>query len=216
MIPTTGLTTGSALPLWNRYGIIVGEVDHIWGNGITYACWNVSWYDGSTPSYSYFEKESGVLLFFSTPNYDVHTVASNLIPQPPELAVMYPNGGETLNSTITITWAVFDPNDDALTYDVDFWDGSSWNSLAIGLTTPSYLWDTTSVPNGADYRIRVTAYDGTFVTVDESNSVFTIDNPLLAPPLPWLWIIVVIVIVVIVFALLVYLFVLRPRSASTK
>lgn len=215
MIPNTGLTIGSALPLWNRYGIIVGEVDYIWGNGITYECWNVSWFDGGTPSYSYFEKESGVLLFFSNPSYDVYTVASNLIPQPPELAVMYPNGGETLNSTVTITWAVFDPNNDALTFDLDFWNGSSWNSLATGLTT-SYLWDTTSVPNGADYRIRVTAYDGRFVTVDESNGIFTIDNPLLVPPLPWLWIGVVIVIIVIVVVLLVYLFVLRPRSANAK
>ena len=213
MIPTTGLTIGSTLPLWYNYGIIVDEVTHMWINGITYDCWNITWLDGAIPTYSYFEKSSGVLLFFSNIFYDVHTAASNLIPQPPGVTVTYPNGGETLNTTITITWDAFDPNSDALTFDLDYWDGGAWVSLATGLTTPSYLWDTTTVPNGVDYRVRVTVYDGTWTAVDESDAVFAIEN-LILPPLPWWWWIAVLaVVIIIVIVVLVYLF-MKRRGAN--
>ncbi|MFX0077937.1 MAG: Loki-CTERM sorting domain-containing protein [Candidatus Hermodarchaeota archaeon] len=184
MIPNTGLTIGSVIPLWSQHGIIVGDVGHVWINGITYDCWNVSWWDGMTPSYSYFEKSSGVLLFFSNPSYDVHTTATNLVVQPPTVTVTYPNGGEILNGTKTITWDAFDINDDALTFDIHYWDGSTWIALAMGHTTTSLAWDTTTVPNGADYRIRVTVHDGLFTEVDESNAIFTIDNPVILPPPP--------------------------------
>jgi hypothetical protein len=137
-----------------------------------------------TPTYSYFEKSSGVLLFFSNPNYDVHTVATNLVAQPPTVTVTYPNGGEILNGTKTITWDAFDINDDTLTFDIHYWDGSTWTSLATGHATTSLSWDTTTVANGADYRIRVTVHDGIFTEVDESNAVFTIDNPVITPPPP--------------------------------
>lgn len=184
MIPNNGLTIGSMIPVWSSFGIIVGEVTHTWVNGISYDCWNVSWLDGMTPTYGYFEKASGVLLFFSNPSYDVHTAATNLVAQPPTVTVTYPNGGETLNGSIIITWDAFDINGDTLTFDIDYWDGSTWTALASGHTTTSLSWDTTTVPNGNNYRIRVTVNDGTFTEVDESDAVFTIDNPIILPPPP--------------------------------
>ncbi|MFW9831415.1 MAG: hypothetical protein ACFFD8_06540 [Candidatus Thorarchaeota archaeon] len=180
MIPNSGLTIGSMIPVWSSFGIIVGEVAHVWVNGISYDCWNVSW--GFFTSFSLFDKASGVILFTSNPVYDLHTTATNLVVQPPTVTVTYPNGGETLNASIIITWDAFDINGDTLTFDIDYWDGSTWTALSIGHTTTSFSWDTTTVPNGNNYRISVTVYDGTFTEVDESDAVFTIDNPIILPP----------------------------------
>jgi hypothetical protein len=215
MIPDAGLTIGSIIPMWNGYGIVLGEVDYLWINGITYECWNVSWMDGIYLTHSYFEKSSGVLLYSTNLDYDVTTVATNLVPQPPIVIVTYPNGGETVNHTITITWNAIDPNDDTMTFDVDFWDGSMWTSLVSGLTTTSYLWDTTTVPNGANYRVRLTAHDGIFTTEDESNAVFTIDNPPLLPiPLPWWWWIAALVVVIIIVVIIVIYLLMKRRGVS--
>jgi hypothetical protein len=214
MIPTAGLALGSAFPMWAHYGIIVGEVSHLWVNGISYDCWNVSWYDAMIPSFSLFEKSSGIMLLFSNPTIDVQTVASNLIPQPPQVIVTYPNGGETLNTTVTITWDAFDPNDDPLHFDLQYWNGSHWLPLVSGLTTLSYLWDTTTLPNGVDYRIRVIADDGMWIVSDESNAAFAIENLFLPPiELPWWWWIAVLAVVIIVVIIIIYL-VMKRRSTS--
>ncbi|MFW9934067.1 MAG: hypothetical protein ACFFDU_00875 [Candidatus Thorarchaeota archaeon] len=215
MIPDSGLTIGSAIPLWGDYGIIVGEVMHTWVNGYSYDCWNVTWLDGAMPTYSYFEKETGVLLYSINPGYELTTVATNLIRQPPTVKVISPDGGETLNSTITVTWAASDPNDDTLTFDVDIWDGSNWNTLATGLTSTSYLLDTLAWPNGSNYRIRITAYDGIFSIADESDGVFTIDNPPIYPILPpgW-WIAIVAGVIIIVVIIVLYLLMKRRRTTK--
>ncbi len=138
------------------------------------------------------------------------------VPQPPSVTVTYPNGGETLSATITITWDAFDPNDDTLTFDLDYWNGTSWVSLAIGYSTTSYLWDTTTVPNGADYRVRVTVDDGTWTTTDESDAVFAIQNIISLPPLPWWWWIVGLAVIIIIVIILICLLMRRRGASSGK
>ncbi|MFX0061769.1 MAG: hypothetical protein ACFFC7_06240, partial [Candidatus Hermodarchaeota archaeon] len=177
MIPSVGLTVGSVFPMWSYWGYINGELDHVWVNGLTYECWNVSWWDGSAPAYAYVEKTSGVLLYFSNPgNYNVTTVVSSLVPQPPTVMVTSPNGGENLIGDVTVTWDAMDVNQkDVLTYDLDYWDGSSWVSITTGLTATTYDWDTTGLESD-DYKVRVTVTDGRYTEEDESDAVFTIDN----------------------------------------
>ncbi|MFX0062997.1 MAG: CARDB domain-containing protein, partial [Candidatus Hermodarchaeota archaeon] len=97
-------------------------------------------------------------------------------PSAPLVTVTSPNGGETLSGTVTITWTAADPDGDSLTFTVYYWDGSTWVELANGLTTTSYDWDTTTVPDGSNYEIRVRASDGIFTAGDESDAPFTIDN----------------------------------------
>ncbi|MFX1254099.1 MAG: Ig-like domain-containing protein, partial [Promethearchaeota archaeon] len=103
-------------------------------------------------------------------------------PNPPTVTVTYPDGGETLSGTVTITWTASDPDGDTLTFTVYYWDGSNWVELASGLTTTSYGWDTTTVPDGSAYKIRVVASDGTLTAEDESDDFFTINNFTMTAP----------------------------------
>jgi len=96
----------------------------------------------------------------------------------PIVTVVSPNGGEQWYDKQTITWTATDPQDDPLTYTVYYSpdDGQTWTQLAMGLTEPSYLWDTTTVGDGTNYLIQVEASDGTFTSMDISNAPFEIAN----------------------------------------
>ncbi len=144
----------------------------------------------------------------------------------PYVELTFPNGGETVNNTITITWTASDPNKDPiLGYDLLYSNnsGTSWYSIDTGIMTTSYIWNTTFVPNGTNYLIRVAAHDYELTGIDDSDAVFTIDNPVPPPPPtpipphPWWWWIVVVIVVIIIFVIvLVYLFILRPKSVASK
>ncbi|MFX1284643.1 MAG: Ig-like domain-containing protein [Promethearchaeota archaeon] len=113
---------------------------------------------------------------------DNEILASNIIEwltaeQLPTVSLTYPNGGEMLSGTITISWTASDPDGDSLTSDLFYWNGSNWIELIMGLTSTSYDWDTMTVPDGANYKIRVIVNDGRLSEQDESDAVFTIDNP---------------------------------------
>ncbi|MFX1541162.1 MAG: hypothetical protein ACFFBX_10320 [Promethearchaeota archaeon] len=140
----------------------------------------------------------------------------------PIVTVTYPDGGETVNNTITITWTAIDPNKDPiLGYDILFSNdsGTSWYPIDTGIMGTSYVWNTTSVSNGANYLIRVAAFDYELVGIDDSNAVFTIDNPLPytppIPPLPWWWWIVAVVIVVVIIVIIIIFLLLRRKGTKS-
>ena len=142
----------------------------------------------------------------------------------PVVELIFPNGGEIVNNTISITWTAHDPNGDPiLGFDLAFSNdsGGSWYPIDAGIMSTSYVWNTSTVSNGASYLIRVDAFDYELVGTDVSDATFTIDNP--GPPLPplpplpwWWWIVVILVVIIIVVVVLVYLFILRPKSARAK
>lgn len=140
----------------------------------------------------------------------------------PIVTVTYPDGGETVNNTITITWTAIDPNKDPiLGYDILFSNdsGTSWYPIDTGIMGTSYVWNTTSVSNGANYLIRVAAFDYELVGIDDSNAVFTIDNPLPytppIPPLPWWWWIVAVIIVVVIIVIIIIFLLLRRKGTKS-
>ncbi len=94
--------------------------------------------------------------------------------------VLYPNGGEIINETITISWkGSLDSYLHGVTYDLYYSidNGSSWISLASNLVNYSYIWDTSTVPNGTTYLIKVVATDGQGLTTeDQSDATFAIQN----------------------------------------
>jgi hypothetical protein len=107
----------------------------------------------------------------------VHEVVSFRINAiPPVVTVVYPNGNETIDDIISVTWIASDPEGSTLYYYVSFWNGNTWIILAANITEISYYWNTNTVVDRSDYRIRVNASDGYLVGVDESNDTFTIDN----------------------------------------
>ncbi|MFX1562476.1 MAG: DUF4350 domain-containing protein [Promethearchaeota archaeon] len=106
----------------------------------------------------------------------------------PIVTVANPNGGEALTGTVTIDWTAIDPNKDTIvSYDVAYSpdNGASWITIATGLTTTSTSWDTTTVINGNQYLIRVVAYDYDLGGQDQSDAVFSVNNPLPIPGFPF-------------------------------
>ena len=97
---------------------------------------------------------------------------------PPTVSLTYPNGGESVNGTITITWTASDDFDDALDIDIEYSDdaGDSWNTLATNVENDgSYDWDLTTLEEGDEYLVRITATDNAGLsTNDTSASTFTI------------------------------------------
>ena len=95
----------------------------------------------------------------------------------------YPNGGEYLSGTVTITWNSADITDDNLAaspINIYYSDdgGVNWNTIATGEANDgSYDWDTTSVSDGNQYLIKIEAVDLAGNTAsDQSDATFTIDN----------------------------------------
>lgn len=109
---------------------------------------------------------------------------------PPQVIVLYPNGGEELFGNITIQWTASDDMTTDLNgtifieYSPD--NGNSWTPLASNQdNTGTYIWDINLVPNGNQYLIGVGTYDEFFnVGSDTSDFPFTINN--FVPSIPQL------------------------------
>ncbi|HAU32371.1 MAG TPA: hypothetical protein DCW46_09020 [Desulfotomaculum sp.] len=115
----------------------------------------------------------------------------NVINQPPTANIISPNGGELVCNGITITWTASDPDGDPLTYTLEYSadGGSTYTQITTGLTGScpppgppycSYFWDTSALPSGSNYLVRVIASDGELSGQDVSDGPFTIDN---TPPM---------------------------------
>ena len=100
---------------------------------------------------------------------------------PPQVTVLYPNGGEELFGNITILWIASDDLTTDLNgtifieYSPD--NGNSWTPLASNQNnTGTFVWDITLVPSGSQYLVRVGAIDEFFnVGSDTSDSPFSIN-----------------------------------------
>jgi len=116
-----------------------------------------------------------ILLASGTEYFDVKDVI------PPYLEVMYPNGGEIVTAPISMYWIWKDNYDENLAITIEYSDdqGSSWINIETGIDNyGSYLWDTTTIPNGINYLVRVTAADDAGNTIsDTSDGTFTIEIP---------------------------------------
>ncbi|MBI4318447.1 MAG: hypothetical protein HY675_08155 [Chloroflexi bacterium] len=103
---------------------------------------------------------------------------------PPAVAVLSPNGGESLSGpAATISWTASDPDGDSLVftvlYSVD--GGATWQTLAPNVTGNSLEVDTGLLAGTTRGRIRVTASDGVNTASDDSNGDFSV--PRKAPEL---------------------------------
>jgi len=107
---------------------------------------------------------------------------------PPQVTVIYPNGGEVVAGEITIQWSASDDvtmdlnGTILIEYSPD--NGGSWNQIASQQNnTGLYQWNTTRIPDGYGYLIRVSATDEFLNTgSDTSNTSFSINNHRNDPP----------------------------------
>lgn len=94
--------------------------------------------------------------------------------------ILFPDGGETHNETITIEWsASLDSLNHSITYTIYYStdSGATWTQIATGITSTSYAWDTTTAPNGFSYLIKVVATCSEGETEEDlSDGLFTIQN----------------------------------------
>lgn len=103
----------------------------------------------------------------------------------PHVDLIYPLGGETLSGIVTIQYNITDNSDAsfnesiAISYSPD--DGETWIQAAKSLfNTGYYRWNTTTLPDGQTYHIRINATDhGGNVGWNQTSSSFTLDN---SPP----------------------------------
>jgi parallel beta-helix repeat protein len=105
--------------------------------------------------------------------------------KPPSVEVVYPNGGEVLNKTITVKATASDPDGyvENVTFEYSADSGTTWTLLGNDTTSPyTYDWNTRTVANGL-YLMKAIATDNLGYTArDTSDATFAIDNPLNEPP----------------------------------
>ena len=108
----------------------------------------------------------------------------------PVVQVVYPNGGQFLKrlETHRITWESTDTDNDNLTYALLYSSdgGASWNPIALDLAQTEYNWDTSELPSGCNYLVKVIASDGFNTSQDISDNSFAISDltsvgPITAP-----------------------------------
>lgn len=87
----------------------------------------------------------------------------------------------SLRDTVEIQWKGSSDNfGHSITYSVFYSanDGTSWPTIASGVTETSYDWDVTNLDNGTEILLRVEAKDDLgFISVAVSDSTFVIENP---------------------------------------
>ena len=79
----------------------------------------------------------------------------------PVISQDYPVGGEVVTGDMQINWSASDEDDDPITITIDYRKGSgTWTNIANEIANSgSYVWDTTTVDDGTNYRLRILAKD---------------------------------------------------------
>ncbi|MFC1477080.1 T9SS type A sorting domain-containing protein [candidate division KSB1 bacterium] len=96
------------------------------------------------------------------------------------------NNGGTVSGSVDILWDAASVTTDTIRY-VDLLyslnAGASWDTIAVDLpNTGMYTWDTTPLPDGLHYRVKVIARDSLFIGQMISAGDFTVNNVLPVPP----------------------------------
>ena len=97
---------------------------------------------------------------------------------PPVVRVLYPNGGESVNGTITIRWYAYDDFDTDLSIDIFYSNdsGQTWHLISSNEENDGeFEWDTTLYPEGTEYMIKIEATDNAGNSAnDTSDGTFAI------------------------------------------
>ncbi len=106
----------------------------------------------------------------------IHTI--RISPNNPQVEIIYPNGGEFLSGTTTITWTAEDIDNDSLVFDVLYStdNGINWSVLALNIKSNEFVWDTDQSPGSEDAKIRVMVSDGVNSAHDDSDSPFNLEK----------------------------------------
>lgn len=71
---------------------------------------------------------------------------------------------------------ISDSNLAYLRYEYSTNSGSSWNVIATGSNVGSYNWNISALSSGAQYKVRILAYDASGNVSTTTSSVFSLDK----------------------------------------
>lgn len=103
----------------------------------------------------------------------IKTVSAN----PPQVTLAAPADSGPFSGPVAIQWSGADADNDALSYTLLYSSngGLSWEPVAGGLEATAYTWDTTGLPDGEQYVIKIIATDG-FNTGEEQSTLFSLSQ----------------------------------------
>jgi hypothetical protein len=104
----------------------------------------------------------------------------NVSTSSPEVEVIVPNGGETLEpqGNITVSWNGTDDNHDKLRYSLLYSanGGENWKTINAAINETSYKVNLEELPGSDHALFRVIATDGINTDIDDSNTTFRIPS----------------------------------------
>ena len=97
--------------------------------------------------------------------------------------VTSPNGGEVVSGTTPINWTSNGVGSDSVDIYYTRDGGITWDTLATNRpNNGSYVWNTTTRPDGTRYMIGLFLHNSSIAAWDYSDSIFTVNNPGNVPP----------------------------------
>jgi hypothetical protein len=116
---------------------------------------------------------------YSTTVFTIDNIPDNTAPS---IELTAPLGGEVWFGTQTITWTATDNEDADATLKITIQYGygtspTSWTNIALNEANDgSYDWDTTTVTDGTNYRLKVIVTDSGMLTAQDTSGIFEINN----------------------------------------
>ncbi len=119
------------------------------------------------------------------------SIRNNQVPPGPSThtlsdpVILYPQGGDVLSGVVTVQWT--SSNDSlghVVYYSLYYSDdsGQTWVPLILNTTSLTFTWDTTTVPDGNSYVLRIFATDYQGLQAESFSDLFAIDNSVTPPP----------------------------------
>ena len=184
---------------WSGITEIIWEASDADGEEILIDIWLYNLTTGYAQNLGLEENNDGSLLFDSTlyPDFDNYALIMYATdpggewamaqspkfeidnPNTPEILVTSPNGGEEWSWEQEITWIATDDDGDNLAIEIYIIDDSDEIKIATTDNTGFYVWNTSNVEDGNNYKIKIIAIEQTeyeLTAIDESNETFEIYN----------------------------------------
>lgn len=173
--------------------VAIGFLAHDSGSGIDRTMYRLDggdWHEyGTGTAIGVWQNGEHVIEYYSIDNAgneeSVKSYGFKLDNTPPEVTVLSPNGGETLNGTIAIAWSAIDNCDSNLSVTIEYSNdaGSTWHLIASNEPNDGeYEWNTFGLPDGTNYLIKISTSDEAGNTEsDASDETFAIHNPAIPP-----------------------------------
>src|SRR3989344_696167 len=117
---------------------------------------------------------------FRIKNNDVVKKEINKTPNTPSLNLTFPFGNEVVSNKMNITYNSSDSDGDIPNYAIliSSDNGSSYSTLDIDVVNKSFFVNTSDLPEGKNYLVKVLATDGINTNTTVSENTFEIDNDL--------------------------------------